>query len=94
MCFFSAKKSIDIFTILCYTLIIEGGENVFYLRIRGGTTFISSASNLYYLCDNCLKWFFPSVVVSIYTYPDSVLVASISSGKITFHRLGEFCNET
>lgn len=61
---------------------------MFYLRIRGGTTFISSASNLYYLCDNCLKWFSSSVVVSIYTYPDSILVASISSGKITFHKLG------
>lgn len=61
---------------------------LFYLRIRGGTTFISSASNLFYLCDNIVKWFSPCVVVSVYTYPDSVLVASISSGKITFHKLG------
>lgn len=61
---------------------------MFYIKIRGGTTFISSASNLYYLCDNCLKWFRSDIVVSIYTYPESVLLASISSGKITFHRMG------
>lgn len=61
---------------------------MFYLKIRGGTTMISSATNLYYLCDNCVKWFRPDTVVSIYTYPELVLVASISSGKITFHRMG------
>lgn len=61
---------------------------MFYIKIRGGTTFISSASNFYYLCDNCLRWFRSDIIVSIYSYPDSVLLASISSGKITFHHIG------
>ena len=61
---------------------------MFYLKIRGGTTMISNATNIYYLCNNCAKWFHPDIVVSIYTYPESVIVASISSGKITFHAIG------
>ena len=61
---------------------------MFYLKIRGGTTFISSATNLYYLCDNCLKWFRSDIVVSIYSYPDSVLIATVFSGKINFHKMG------
>ena len=69
-------------------IIILGGDLVFYIRIRGGTTFISSASNFYYLCDNCLRWFRSDIVVSIYSYPDSVLIATVSSGKINFHKMG------
>ena len=60
---------------------------MFFVRVRG-SSFISCSYNLHYLCDNCLNWFSPSVVVSIYTYPDFVRVATISSGKITFHKLG------
>lgn len=61
---------------------------MFYIKIRGSTTFISSSSNLYYLCDSCLKWFRSDIVVSIYTYPESVLLATVTSGKITIHSMG------
>lgn len=61
---------------------------MFYLKIRGGTTMISSATNLYYLCDNCIKWFRPDLVVSVYTYPESVLLATVSGQRIVFHRQG------
>lgn len=61
---------------------------MFYLKIRGGSTMISNAINLSYLCDNCVKWFRPDVVVSIYTYPELVLVATVSSCRIVFHRQG------
>lgn len=61
---------------------------MFYLKIRGGTTMISNAINLCYLCENCVKWFRPDVIVSIYTYPESVLVATVSGCRICFHCQG------
>lgn len=55
---------------------------MYILKIRG-ENILSNSSNLRYLCENCMKWFRSDIVVSIYTYPDGVHVATVHSGKVT-----------
>lgn len=55
---------------------------MYILKFRG-VTLLSNYSNLSYLIDNCIKSFRSDIVVSIYSYPDAVHIATVHSGKCT-----------
>lgn len=61
---------------------------MYNIRIGGHLPIVSYHHNLFYLCDCCLKWFNYSVIVRIYSYPDDVLLATVSNGRVIVHEKG------